>query len=127
MRQPFPIQSNRAEVFGGLITILVFFPIALAVARLIWRRGRAPTLPPGWAEAAQRLERLEQAMDTIAIEMERVSEGQRFTTKILTQRAAENGAAPADPGIKAIGAGPAEPVPLNNAAEQKQGVRVPRN
>jgi hypothetical protein len=36
--------------------------------------------------AAQRLERLEQAVDTIAIEIERISENQRFTTKLLSER-----------------------------------------
>lgn len=35
-----------------------------------------------------RLERLEQAVDTIAIEMERMGEGQRFITKLLADRAA---------------------------------------
>jgi hypothetical protein len=34
----------------------------------------------------QRLERIEQEVDAIAIEMERVSEGQRFTTKLLAER-----------------------------------------
>ena len=127
-RTPPLNDSDKAAIMGGLVTLFVLFPLAVAVARLIWRRGRAPTLPPGWTEAAQRLERLEQAMDTLAIEMERVSEGQRFTTKILTQRAGaqENGASAADPAPKALGAGPAEPVQINQL-EQKQGVRVPRS
>jgi hypothetical protein len=34
-----------------------------------------------------RIERIEQAVDSIAIEMERVSEGQRFVTKLLSERA----------------------------------------
>jgi hypothetical protein len=34
-----------------------------------------------------RLERLEQAVEAIAIEIERVSEGQRFVTKMLSDRA----------------------------------------
>lgn len=34
-----------------------------------------------------RFERLEQAVESIAIEMERVSEGQRFVTKLLIDRA----------------------------------------
>jgi hypothetical protein len=34
-----------------------------------------------------RIERIEQAVDSIAIEMERVSEGQRFVTKLLSDRA----------------------------------------
>lgn len=33
-----------------------------------------------------RLQHLEQAIDAIAIEVERISEGQRFTTKLLAER-----------------------------------------
>ena len=36
-----------------------------------------------------RLERVEQTVESIAIEMERVSEGQRFVTKLLSERAHE--------------------------------------
>jgi len=36
-----------------------------------------------------RLERVEQTVESIAIEMERVSEGQRFVTKLLSERARE--------------------------------------
>jgi len=35
---------------------------------------------------AARLERIENAVDAIAIEIERISEGQRFTTKLLNER-----------------------------------------
>ena len=34
-----------------------------------------------------RLERLEQAVESIAIEIERVSEGQRFVTKLMSEKA----------------------------------------
>jgi hypothetical protein len=41
----------------------------------------------GLASATEaRLERMEQAVDAIAIEIERISEGQRFTTKLLSER-----------------------------------------
>jgi hypothetical protein len=40
-------------------------------------------------EVTTRLERIEQAVDAIAIEVERISEGQRFTTKLLTERAGD--------------------------------------
>ena len=33
-----------------------------------------------------RLARIEQAVDAIALEVERISEGQRFTTKLLTEQ-----------------------------------------
>lgn len=43
------------------------------------------------AEAVEaRLERLETAIESIAVEMERVGEGQRFTTKLLVERGAES-------------------------------------
>ena len=35
----------------------------------------------------ERLARIEQAVESIAIEVERISEGQRFTTKLLAERA----------------------------------------
>ncbi len=58
-------------------------PIAKAYARRIEREPRQPTLPP---DMTARLERMEQALDSIAIEVERISEGQRFTTKLLAER-----------------------------------------
>ena len=121
----FDFNSENVAIVSGLVTIFVFFPLAVGAARLMWRRARLPVAPPGWADASQRLERMEQAMDTIAIEMERVSEGQRFTTKLLTQRvsALDGSGAAEDPGIKALGAGAAEPNEIN----QKQAARVPSN
>jgi hypothetical protein len=47
-------------------------------------RARAP-LPHDDA----RLRRLEEGMDAIAIEIERISEAQRFATRLLTSRVAE--------------------------------------
>ena len=41
----------------------------------------------GLASSDQRLARVEQAVESIAIEVERISEGQRFVTKILSDRA----------------------------------------
>jgi len=59
------------------------FPLAKAFARRIDRGPREPSVP---AELQSRLERMEQALDSIAIEVERISEGQRFTTKLLAER-----------------------------------------
>jgi hypothetical protein len=74
---------------------IVGLPIARAFARRIDRQAAPPALSP---DAAARLERMEQAIDTIALEVERISEGQRFTTKLLSDRGARaNGAALAVP------------------------------
>jgi hypothetical protein len=77
----------------GLFIILAFvllLPVSIGVAKRIWRRPVAPTSPPGFDEAAGRLERLEQAVETIAIEIERVSEGQRYISKMLTLQDKQN-------------------------------------
>jgi hypothetical protein len=43
------------------------------------KNARIPT------EVTSRLERIEQAVDAVALEVERISEGQRFTTKLLSE------------------------------------------
>ncbi|HUR21542.1 MAG TPA: hypothetical protein VMZ90_12080 [Vicinamibacterales bacterium] len=67
-----------------VFTLFVLCPIALSISRYFWKRGSAPRHAP--AENAQRLERMEQAIDSIAIEIERVSEGQRFVTRLLAEQ-----------------------------------------
>jgi hypothetical protein len=49
------------------------------------RAGRGGSQAGLSADAAQRLERIEQSIDAIALEIERVSEGQRFVTKLLSE------------------------------------------
>jgi hypothetical protein len=85
------------RVPGELIPIVLFMclaitaigvPIARAFARRIEKGTSDPITPP---DVTARLERMEQALDSIAIEVERISEGQRFTTKLLSERSkAEN-------------------------------------
>jgi len=70
----------------AILSMFVFFPIALATARNIWRRGARSVAASPDRESLQRLERMEQAMDAIAIEIERVSEGQRFVTRLLSEQ-----------------------------------------
>lgn len=79
---------DNVAVLSGVFTVFVLFPIAISMARFIWRKSsRGPAqvaqLP---AETGQRLERLEQGVDAIAIEIERVAEGQRFVTKLLSEQ-----------------------------------------
>jgi hypothetical protein len=73
----------------AILSVFVLAPFAIALSRLIWKRASAPSRPAFADQAAQqRLDQLQQAVDTIAVEVERISEGQRFVTKLLSDRAA---------------------------------------
>lgn len=73
-----------------IVPLVVGMPLLLAFAKM-WFRHRermpkansSPVLGDG---ADARLARLEQAMDAIAVEMERLGEGQRFMTRLLAER-----------------------------------------
>ena len=69
-----------------LSILFIFFPLAFGAARAMWKRSSRPGPAPAvFTETAQRLERLEASVDAIAIEIERISEGQRFVTKLLSE------------------------------------------
>lgn len=67
-----------------LVFCIVGLPIARAFARWIDRRGNTPPAPA--REVMTRLEAIEQAVESVAVEVERISEGQRFTTRVLSER-----------------------------------------
>jgi hypothetical protein len=112
----------------ALLMVLVV-PLSIAYARRVWR-GKPQPVEPRVDEIAPRLDRLEHAVDAIAIEVERISEGQRFVTKLLAERpreaafvssrpdAVDRGAADGRP-ILALGAGPAESIRV----AERQAVR----
>lgn len=111
--QPDPDGPVEAvAIVSTVFTMFVLFPLTIAYARRLWRRGALAVaeLPKVLAE---RLTRLDQAVDAIAIEVERISEGQRFLTKVMTDSNAG----------RALGAGPAQPIEVN----AREGMVVPRS
>jgi len=85
-----------------VFTVLVLFPMALAWAR---RQLRRPAPAPEIArDATERLGRIENAVDSIAIEVERISEAQRFVTKLMND-------------TRQLGAGVAEPIVVRQAEQ----------
>lgn len=81
--------ADPGEVIGilGSLTIIgaVLFPIARALGRRIEGKSQVAQISPA---TDARLDRIEHAVEAIAVEVERISEGQRFTTKLLADRAA---------------------------------------
>jgi hypothetical protein len=89
MEKPAPQNTDDQAVEGmaaGAVSTFVVMATLLLFLRNRWKRrggaGRTPQLPD---DTSPRLARLEQGMDAIAIEIERISEGQRFVTKLLSE------------------------------------------
>ena len=68
--------------FFTVAAIIILLPLARAFARRMDRRS-VQQVP---AEVSAQLEHLNHAVDAIALEVERISEGQRFTTRLLTEQ-----------------------------------------
>jgi len=102
---------EEAYVVGTIFMIIALFPISIAFARRIWRRSAAvvTSLP---REITERLQRMEQALEATAVEVERIGEGQRFLTRLFTEGEA----------ARSIGPGAAQPMP---SKQQKIPDRLP--
>lgn len=88
-----PIDEDVIAIMASMGVVLLI-PIVIAYARRIWKRPQpARALSPA---TEGRLERIEQAVESIAIEVERVSEGQRFVTKLLSDPSRAPLSLPAD-------------------------------
>jgi hypothetical protein len=68
--------------FATAIICAIGIPLARAYSRRMESEAKNPRFPN---EVTSRLERMEQAIEAVAIEVERISEGQRFTTKLLSE------------------------------------------
>lgn len=71
-------------LFVSIAVSVVGVAFAKALTRRAELRARDTDLSP---QLEARLDRMEQAMEAIAVEVERIAEGQRFTTKLLSERA----------------------------------------
>ena len=89
-RKPNDIPAGVVDIVQAAVTMITLVvvggPIARAFARRIDKRTVATSAAVP-SEVVQRLAAIEQAVDSVAVEVERISEGQRFTTKLLSDRA----------------------------------------
>ena len=86
-RPPEIRQGPPEEVFvlGGIFMFVAILPISIAYARRIWRRSSAAVaaLPH---DIVERFTQIDQAVESIAVEVERIGEGQRFITRVLSEQ-----------------------------------------
>ena len=66
----------------AVVSIAIGVPLVKAWAKRFERRGEQQITP----DVSARLARIETAVDSIALEVERISENQRFLTKLQTER-----------------------------------------
>lgn len=79
---PFLGPEQIMQIGGGLFFLAL--PLVLVLARRLWVRGVPRTAVD--LENSPRLQRMEQAIESIAVEVERIGEAQRFTTRLLAER-----------------------------------------
>lgn len=92
-----PIAAIPEEAFAlvAVFLLVTVAPISIAIARRLWRRADPPARLES-VDLARRFDRIEQAMDAMAVEIERIGEQQRYLISS------------ASPARKAI---PATPIP----------------
>jgi len=75
------------QVFSWVVPGVVVMVLGLPVVRLITKWLEPKPVPPRELGAINaRLEKIEAAVDTIAVEVERISESQRFTARLQSEQ-----------------------------------------
>jgi hypothetical protein len=71
--------------FVTVAVIALGIPLIRAFTRR-WERGQVAP-PPTSPDVTARLERIERAVEAVAIEVERIAEAQRFSAKLMAEQA----------------------------------------
>lgn len=79
---PPPI-SDQHVVLGLAFMLVTLLPLSFAFARRIWKKSTTTVQAiPG--DLLERMARIEAGVETTALEVERIGEGQRFLTKLMS-------------------------------------------
>lgn len=84
------LSSSSAPPLEGGALVTITGGTLVAIVAIVWmvlnrNRGRAQAGPNNSAELAARMARIENAIESVAVEVERISEGQRFTSKLIAE------------------------------------------
>ncbi|HYU51815.1 MAG TPA: hypothetical protein VEK37_02685 [Gemmatimonadaceae bacterium] len=77
------VQTVLSWVIPGIVTIVLGVPIVRLITK--WLEPR-PIPPRELGSIDGRLEKIEAAVDAIALEVERISESQRFTARLQSEQ-----------------------------------------
>jgi hypothetical protein len=81
--------NNEVLAFAQVAVIIVLLTGTLSVITVGLVRGLSPKRKPPTLDESQnlQLQQLQQSVDAIAVEVERIAEAQRFSAKLLAERA----------------------------------------
>lgn len=78
---------NAEQIAAVIMTVLIAAGVTISMVALAWASRRPSNIKPQRLDALEeRLGRVELAIDTVAVEVERIGEAHRFTARLLTDR-----------------------------------------
>ena len=77
--------------FTTVIVMAIGIPLVRGLVRRWDRQSLQPPMPP---DTSARLDRIEQAIEAMSIEVERIAEGQRFVTRLMAEGSKDRVALP---------------------------------
>src|SRR5690348_8278175 len=82
------IPREAVDIVMGFFTMITIIALGIPIIRLLTRRLERKPVPPTVAppDVTARLERIEQAVEAVAIEVERIAESQRFSAKLMAEQ-----------------------------------------
>ena len=83
------IPPGAIEIVQSFLMTVAVIALGIPIIRAITRRWErsSTSLPPASSpDVVARLERIEQAVEAVAVEVERIAEAQRFSAKLLAEQ-----------------------------------------
>lgn len=79
------VPQGAVDIMTGFFVMVVFCVVGLPIAKAIARRmnAKSTAIENGAAHMSPQMEQLQQSIDAMAVELERISEAQRFQAKLM--------------------------------------------
>lgn len=90
MDMPPNVYHLAKDAVIGFSLMIAAFPIFGFLKALVLRRANTQAALPS-RDTTDRLQRIEAAVEAMSVEVERISEGQRFVTRVLSERSSAQG------------------------------------
>jgi len=80
------IPPQAVEMAKMFFTTIAVIGLGIPLIRAFTKRWERPAITPTPPDVTARLERIEQAVEAVAIEVERIAEAQRFSAKLIAEQ-----------------------------------------